>query len=130
MILLDTHVVIWLMNAPHRVSKAAAAAIAETGAGGALPAVSAISIYELIYAQRRGRVQFHVPIAALLGKMRAWFNLRPVTETIAIEAAALPAPFRGDPMDRIIAATAIVENCTLITADERILSSGVCRVLW
>ncbi|MGO8758105.1 MAG: type II toxin-antitoxin system VapC family toxin [Terracidiphilus sp.] len=130
MILLDTHVVIWLMNAPHRVSTAATEAIAENGKDGALPCVSAISIYELMYAQRRGRVQFQIPVTALLGKMRAWFRVRPVTESVAIEAATLPASFHGDPMDRIVAATAIVERCTLITADERILSSGVCRTLW
>ncbi len=130
MILLDTHVVIWLMNSPRRVSKGAAAAIAEAGADGELPCLSVISIYELIYAQRRGRVLLHEPPAMLVGKMRAWFHLRPITEIIAVEAAALPESFHGDPFDRMIAATAIAENCTLITADERILNAGVCKTLW
>jgi PIN domain nuclease of toxin-antitoxin system len=130
MILLDTHVVIWLMNSPRRVSKGAASAIARAGAGGELPCVSVISIYELIYAQRRGRVLLHEPPLVLLGKMRAWFRLLPITEIIAVEAAALPESFHGDPLDRMIVATAIAEKCALITADERILSADVCKTLW
>jgi PIN domain nuclease of toxin-antitoxin system len=42
----------------------------------------------------------------------------------------LPDPFHGDPMDRIIAATAIVEDCVLLTIDEKIRQSGVCKTLW
>jgi PIN domain nuclease of toxin-antitoxin system len=33
-------------------------------------------------------------------------------------------------MDRIIAATAIVENCTLITKDEKIRDAKLCKVIW
>ena len=130
MILLDTHVVIWAMDAPGRISKAAGKAIAEAGAQGRLPGVSTASVFELVYARRRGRVQTHVSDAVLLEKMRAWLRFFPVTDTIAFEAAALPQSFHGDPMDRIIAATAIVEGCTLLTADGRIRAAKVCKTLW
>jgi PIN domain nuclease of toxin-antitoxin system len=33
-------------------------------------------------------------------------------------------------MDRIIAATAIVMDCTLIAHDDRIRKANVCKVLW
>ncbi len=130
MILLDTHVVIWLMTAPERISSVAAVAIADAGAEGSLPGVSAATIYELIYARRRGRIQLHVADAEFLEKLRAWFNLCPITETIAIEAAGFPDPFHGDPMDRLIVATARAEGRTLITADRKIQAAGLCKLLW
>lgn len=130
MILLDTHVVIWLMNAPERVSKAAVSAIAATGAQGQLPGVSVASLFELIYTRQRGRIQLHASDAEILQRMRAWFDIRPIAESIAIQAASLPDPFHGDPMDRLIAATALVEQRTLITADRRIHACRVCKTLW
>lgn len=51
----------------------------------------------------------------------------PVSGDIGILAAGLE-DFPRDPADRIITATAIVRNATLLTADERILSwSGNVR---
>ncbi|MGA2674103.1 MAG: type II toxin-antitoxin system VapC family toxin [Terracidiphilus sp.] len=130
MILLDTHVVIWLMTSPERISKAAAEAIAQSGADGTLPGVSAATIFELFYLGKRGRVQLHLTDAAILERMRGCFDLCPITVMIAIEAAALAEPFHGDPMDRLIAATARVEGRTLISADSRIRAANACKVLW
>ncbi len=53
-----------------------------------------------------------------------------MTAAIAICAGELPEPFHGDSMDRMIAATAIVEKCTLITADIKIRAANACKVLW
>ncbi|MGA7829854.1 MAG: type II toxin-antitoxin system VapC family toxin [Terracidiphilus sp.] len=130
MILLDTHVVIWLMTSPDLVSKRAAKAIEKAGTEGMLPGISAATMYELFYLKRRGRIQLHLTDAAILERMREWFELIPITATIAVEAAALPDPFHGDPIDRLIAATARVEGRTLITADRKIHESNVCKVRW
>lgn len=130
MILLDTHVVIWLINAPERISRAAAQAIAEAGADGTLPAISIVSLYEIAYAQRRGRVQIHIADAELVKRIREWFDLRPITDTIMLEAARLPEPFHGDPLDRLIAATAIVEDRVLLTSDRAIRAAGRCKTVW
>ena len=54
----------------------------------------------------------------------------PVSDAIAQCAAELPDPFHGDPMDRIIAATAIVEDCTLISKDGNLRKANLCRVIW
>jgi PIN domain nuclease of toxin-antitoxin system len=42
----------------------------------------------------------------------------PITQSIALAAASLVAPFPGDPIDRLIYATAIEEELQLITKDE------------
>jgi PIN domain nuclease of toxin-antitoxin system len=130
MILLDTHVVVWLMTAPERISRAAAEAIADWGAKGERPAVSSVTAFEIAYGARRGRIQLHVTASGLLTRLRDTFTIHPVTEAIAIQAAVIPEPFHGDPMDRMIAATAIIEDCVLLTADNEIRRAGVCRTLW
>jgi PIN domain nuclease of toxin-antitoxin system len=130
MILLDTHVVVWLLTSPDRISKAAAEAIANWGAKGRRPAVSSATVFEIAYGASRGRIRLHVAEAGFRDRLRTAFDVRPVTEAIAFEAGMLPDPFHGDPMDRIIAATAIVEDCVLLTIDEKIRQSGVCKTLW
>jgi len=60
----------------------------------------------------------------------AWFRaalprnclrLVPITPAIAARAYDLAPDFHGDPADRVIAATAIVESLTLVTSDKRLL---------
>jgi PIN domain nuclease of toxin-antitoxin system len=129
-ILLDTHVVIWLALTPEKISPAAIAAIKEAELAGAISAISVMTLYEVVCAIRRGRIQPSVPQLVFLNRIRSRFEVLPVSDKIAQCAAELPAPFHGDPMDRIIAATAIVGNLTLITHDERIRKASVCKVLW
>lgn len=45
-------------------------------------------------------------------------------------AAHLPPGFPGDPFDRVIAATAIVERVPVVTSDTRIRKSKVVRTIW
>jgi PIN domain nuclease of toxin-antitoxin system len=130
MILLDTHVVIWLMTTPERLSKPAAAAIDNAGEDGTRLAISTASVFEILYAKRRNRVQLHVSGTILIKRLRTRFDFLPVTEAVAVEAAAFPEPFHGDPMDRIIAATALIEKCALITRDESIRGANICTTIW
>ena len=130
MILLDSHVVIWLALTPEKISPAATAAIGEVESAGAISCISVMTIYEVANAIRLGRLQPIIPHQVFLHRIRSRFKVFPVTEKIAQCAAELPAPFHGDPMDRIITATAIVENCVLITKDEQIRKAKLCKVVW
>jgi PIN domain nuclease of toxin-antitoxin system len=69
-------------------------------------------------------------IQELMASIQARLELVPLTAEIVICAAQIPAPFHGDPMDRIIAATAIVEDCVLITHDDKIRGANVCKTIW
>ena len=130
MILLDTHVVIWLALTPEKISPAATAAIRETESAGAISGISVMTIYEVANAIRLGRIKPAVPHQVFLNRIRSRFKVFPVTGMIAQCAAELPAPFHGDPMDRIITATALVADCTLITKDEKIRQANLCKVIW
>jgi PIN domain nuclease of toxin-antitoxin system len=129
-ILLDTHVVIWLALSPELISTKAKAAIENTESAGAVPGISVMTLYEITNTIRRGRIQSSVPQEVFLRHIGSRFNAIPVTEEIAVRAAAFPAPFHGDPTDRIIAATAFIEDCVLITRDEKIREAGACKTLW
>ncbi len=54
----------------------------------------------------------------------------PITADVAIEAGRLPENFPGDPLDRLIYATAVSENALLVTRDERITAHDPTRVIW
>ena len=130
MILLDTHVVIWLALTPDRITQAAAAAIRRAESRGETPCISVITLYEVANAIRRGRIQPTAPTRIFLNRMKSRFHVFPVSDAIALGAAALAQPFPEDPMDRMIAATAIVEKCTFVTGDSKIQLSGACEVIW
>ena len=130
MILLDSHVVIWLALTPEKISPAATTAIRELESAGTNSCISVMTIYEIANAIRLGRLQPIIPHQVFLNRIRSRFKVFPVTEMIAQCAAELPAPFHGDPMDRIITATAIVEGCTLITKDEKIREAKLCKIIW
>jgi PIN domain nuclease of toxin-antitoxin system len=129
-ILLDTHVAVWLALTPERISSGAADAIRQTLTDGDRLCLSAATVFEVANAIRRGRIQPAIPAPLFLERFKRGFRIVPVSEEIAACAGQLEEPFHGDPMDRMIAATAIVENCALLTADERIRDAQVCRTVW
>jgi PIN domain nuclease of toxin-antitoxin system len=93
-------------------------------------ACSPISFYEIAYSSFRKRLELHTSREDFIAAAKARIDLVPISPQIAICAGELPAPFHGDPMDRIIAATAIVEDCVLVTHDDRIRKAKVCKVVW
>ena len=121
MLLLDTHVLLWLEIEPHRVGRRAAEALAAALADGEL-GVSTLTFWEIgtLIARRR------VALDTALGAWRsAWLadglvEVAPEGE-VAIMAAALRGLHR-DPIDRLIVATALASEATLVTADEQILA--------
>jgi len=130
MILLDTHVVVWLLTADDQLSGRARAAILQCRAGGESLAFSPVSAFEIAYSARRGRLPLDASVEDFMAAVQSELELAPLTAEIAICAANLPEPFHGDPVDRLIAATAIVNGCTLITRDNKIRRANVCKTLW
>lgn len=130
MILLDTHVILWLGYSPERLTKRAVEAIRRVETNGEILAVSSVSLFELSYVMLHRRVYQTIPYAAFLSSVQQRFRVTAVTAEIALCAGQLAAPFHGDPLDRLITATAMVENCALMTADAKILKAGLCKTIW
>lgn len=131
MILLDTHVVIWLASS--RTKKLSAQAVtairkARDQRGGL--AISAVSLYEIAMLVAKGRIELQTSAGSFLDEVEARFIVKPITARICAETMRLPAIYPKDPMDRLIGATAIVEGLTLITADAAIQSSKAVPTLW
>lgn len=120
MILLDTHVLVWLDQGNKRLGTRARQELDLALKNDAL-IVSAISFWELAMLQIKGRIQ--------LPPLRRWRNelmdmgLQEITINgeCAISANQL-TDFHLDPADRLIVATAIQYDATLFTADRRILN--------
>jgi PIN domain nuclease of toxin-antitoxin system len=130
MILLDTHVVVWVSGFPDRLSPAAVNAIGTARSSGEKIAISCISLYEVAWGVMRGRIEISDPLPDYFEQLESKFLVQPLTGPIAIAAADFPASLSGDPFDRIIAATALTEGIPLVTADERIRRSGVVNTIW
>jgi PIN domain nuclease of toxin-antitoxin system len=130
-LLLDTHVWLWLSIEPRRLSAAATAAIREAlGVGGL--AVASISLWEVAMMVAIGRILPHGTPERWLGDLvdRARVAVREITPAIATAATQFPGDFPADPADRLIAATARVEGLRLVTRDSRLRSSPLIRTIW
>ena len=129
MILLDTHVLLWLFFEPGRLSPGAVDRIHTARAEGGL-AVAAVTLFEVAHLVARKRLVIHTPCDVLLNDIASRFLVKPITASIALASTQLNAPYPRDPMDRLIGATALVEGMPLVTADERIQSSGQVQTIW
>lgn len=130
MILIDTHVILWLALSPERISTKARKYIEECREEQSAICISPISLYEIGFVASRNRVHLNIPLESFLDRVVSFFTMKPISARIAVEAIRFPAPFPGDPMDRIITATALTEGIPLVTADERIRRSGIVKTIW
>jgi PIN domain nuclease of toxin-antitoxin system len=131
LILLDTHVVVWLAVDEGKLSKAAAAAIRRARASDGI-AVSDIVFWELAVLFSRGILRTQGTVRMTLEKLvdRTGVIVRSITPEIAIIAAEFPDDYPRDPADRIIGATALAEGLALVTRDEKIRASRIVETIW
>ena len=121
MLLLDTHVLIWLDEGNSRLGKIALQTIIESLSTGQL-GVATISFWEVAMLIEKQRLTMQTELSVWRSDLlRTGLLEIPLLGTSAIRAGQLEL-FHGDPADRMIVATAIENGATLITADTKILS--------
>jgi PIN domain nuclease of toxin-antitoxin system len=130
LILLDTHVVIWLAQDYQRISPAAQAAIEDARNKDRGLAVADITLVEIARLASHGRINLIPNVETVLSEVEHRFIILPITSNIAIQAFALPASYPKDPVDRVIGATALIEDLPLITADREIRRSKAVPTIW
>ena len=125
--LLDTHIWLWALLDPARLSRAVRALLASPAAALRL---SPISVWEALMLAERGRI-------ALGPDPRRWLDralaAAPVTEApltfeVAMASRSIALDHK-DPADRFIAASARVFGLTLVTADARLLECPDIEVM-
>jgi PIN domain nuclease of toxin-antitoxin system len=114
MIVLDTHIWLWWINNDTSIKANQLEKIEQSTRVG----VSAISLFEVSWLDCHHKIQLSCERKEWFEKSLAGSNIEllPITPEIASLAADLPEHHR-DPQDRIIIATAIVNNADLISSD-------------
>ena len=126
-LLLDTHIFVWTIANPSRLSRRAAKVIAD-------PRnelwISPVTTWEILFLNRKGRMKLKDdPVSwfsAALSRMP--FREAPLTHEVALASDAVVLPHR-DPADTFLAATAKVYDLTLVTADDNLLKGKGYSVL-
>lgn len=131
MILLDTHVLLWMVSSPGKLSRAAVREIRKAQREGGC-AIASISLWELALLFATGRLRASGTIEASIREIvdSATASILEITSEIAGLAMAFPETYPKDPGDRLIGATARALGIRLITQDERILASPLVRSIW
>jgi PIN domain nuclease of toxin-antitoxin system len=130
LILLDTHVVLWLTSDPDKLSGNARAAIEASRRNGDGMAVCDITLLELTTLASKGRILLGLSLESILQEIEARFLVLPIHSRACARAMSFPTTYPKDPADRIIGATALVEGLSLITADGEIRRSKLVPTIW
>jgi PIN domain nuclease of toxin-antitoxin system len=130
LILLDTHVVVWLVSEPERLSKKARAVIDDARQNGDGLAVSGITLVEITTLYGRRRILLAMSLESFLVELERRFVVLPINARVCARMLSLPAGYPKDPADRVIGATALVEGMSLVTADREIRRAKVVRTIW
>jgi PIN domain nuclease of toxin-antitoxin system len=114
-LLLDSHVLLWTTSDRSRLSTSALNAVSS----GEELAVAPVTWYELAWLATHQRIDVPSPVGVWIEDLASQVRTASITPAIATTAAFLPATFPGDPVDRIIYATALENGWRLVTRDER-----------
>ena len=131
MILLDTHVFLWLCLEPKRLSRPATHAIRRAAATGGV-AIASITLWEIAMLVALSRI-------SPLGYPQTWMAdlveksgavIKDLTPAVAVLSTQFPKDFPRDPADRLIGATARAEGLVLVTRDKGIRASTLLNTVW
>lgn len=126
-LLLDTHILLWSLLDPNCLAKRVAAQLED-------PVnelwLSPISTWEVIILAEKGRITLDVDPITWMREVfkKIPFKEASITHEVAMQSRLVTLPHK-DPADRFLAATALVYELTLVTADERLLRSSGFSVL-
>lgn len=121
MIVLDTHVLVWMDRNDPALGPRSRKLIEDCWESDSV-AVSAISFWEVAMLEQRERVVLPLPVEDWRADLiQSGLKELPLDGRIALLASGLQA-FHKDPADRFITASAILSEAVLLTADNELLS--------
>ena len=126
-VLLDTHVIVWALGEPEKLSARVRAEVFEAGCD---VLFSPVSSYELSLKHTLGRLPNVAPLLADYERYlreAGWTEL-PLSSADALAAGSL-SPAHRDPFDRLLTAQAQRADAALVSRDAALDLFGVRR-LW
>ena len=131
MIVLDTHVWLWWLHDPARLSPAADKLIQQEQVSGTL-VISAISVWEVAVKVQSGKLSIRMDINRWYDLARSYpaTVIEPLSPLDAIASTLLPGDFHKDPADRIIISLARRLAVQLVTCDRKILDYQHVMTIW
>ncbi|RJQ72937.1 MAG: type II toxin-antitoxin system VapC family toxin [Desulfobacteraceae bacterium] len=127
--LLDTCCIIWAVSDPASLSPLATETLE---AEDSEIFISAISAAEIACAATRGRIILDRHWKSWLKfalTANQWY-VEEISLAIIEEAYSLPDTFHSDPADRILVATARLNNYILLTADRKLIEYPHVQTIW
>jgi PIN domain nuclease of toxin-antitoxin system len=126
-LLLDTHIILWSAAEPENLTQTVVEVL-ENDSNELW--FSPISVWEILLLAEKGRISIG---SNVINAVQDIFQKIPVKEAplnreVAIQSRVVKLPHQ-DPADRFLAATAIVYDLTLVTAEERIISADAVAIL-
>jgi PIN domain nuclease of toxin-antitoxin system len=117
-LLLDTHIFIWWADAPDKLSSTALSALEDETNDLVL---SVASVWEIQIKSQLGKLKLSQPLKELVESQQETNDLKilPVELPHVLALNALPFHHK-DPFDRLLVAQSIVEDITLVTADDKL----------
>lgn len=131
MIVLDTCAIIWDALDRKQLTKKALNAINRADEVNAL-VISDISIWEIAMLVKKGRITMDATASTFINLYLQTRNISvlPISPEIAELSVYFGPQINSDPADRIIAATSIIQNAQLVTADKNLIASEIVDTLW
>ncbi len=129
-ILLDTHAIIWFLEGETSLSENIRSAVQDTSTQ---KFVSIITFYDFAIKINIGKLKINKDIESYIADCRNnSIHILPVSEGHLTRYTKLPLKENHrDPFDRLLIATAIVEDLTIATTDKKFeLYGDIVSVVW
>ena len=128
MLLLDTHILVWLDQGSDLLGNRARRLIEEAYMKEEV-GLATVSFWEIGMLIEQQRLEFDGQLSEWrVALLNSGIHEFPADGSIALAAAGMKN-FAGDPVDRLIAATTLAEEARLVTADDRLLGHRSVRTV-
>jgi PIN domain nuclease of toxin-antitoxin system len=125
-VLCDTCALIWLATGDAKLSRMTRTIIREAE----LLCFSSISIWEIARKVKAGVLEIPVSPTLFADMLVKQYGMKelPLDNPVMLRASALPEVHK-DPADRFIIATALLNDCVVVTGDHRFTAYGVETII-
>ncbi|KPK92989.1 twitching motility protein PilT [bacterium SM23_31] len=131
MITVDTHIIIWDALKPGLLSENSNREIELANNSDGIIFCD-ISLWEIVMLLNKGRIEIDISYLEFIALVKASNNyiFQSITPEIADLSARLSNEIKADPADRLIAATSMITNTPLITADKNLRKIKDINTIW